>query len=67
MFCIDGRISWPVFFALLFSTLAVLLTDLTWRLVNVSVVWIAAGAAVLLLVGNAVILLVGLKPGKPAA
>lgn len=67
MICTKGRISWPVFSAILFSTVAILLTDFAWRFIHVSIVWIAAAGAAFLLAGNAAILVIGAKSGKRAA
>ena len=58
MLCTNGRISWPVVSGILFSTIAILLTDIVWRVVQISIWAIAASAIALLIIGNATIFIV---------
>ncbi len=56
MFWIQGRFAWPPVLMVLFSTVALLLIDYAWRMVEAPAAVIAGGGAVLLLAGNAAIL-----------
>jgi hypothetical protein len=62
MFWIDGRISWPVVLAVVFSTVTILATDFAWRTIQAPLPVIVGVAALLLLAGNAAIFIRGARP-----
>jgi len=64
MLCINGRISWPLVFGITFSTIVVVAADIVWRAVQTSYLAIIIPSIVLLLAGNALILIAGSRSGK---
>lgn len=61
MIWINGRLSWPMVFAALYSTVAIVATDAAWRLVTAPFAWIAGGGIVALVAGVAAIMLLGAR------
>jgi len=55
MLCVNGKISWPFVWGILFSTVVIVLMDILWRLIEVSYLKIAVPGILLLLAGNALI------------
>ena len=58
MFCVKERFSWPVVSGILVSTLVILLADVMWRTIQASYWTIVILAIVLLLVGNASVVII---------
>jgi hypothetical protein len=70
MFYVNGRISWLLVSTILFSTVVMLLTDVLWRVIQISSLALVAFAVSFLIVGNATILVVNSRSSRkwaPAA
>jgi hypothetical protein len=55
----DHRISWPLFLAVLFSTVTLLVTDYAWRMMQAPVATLAVIGLAVLVGGNLAIFLAG--------
>ena len=55
----NGRISWPIFLAIVYSTLVIVGTDLAWRLFAGPVAIFGICGAVAAVMGNAAIFIFG--------
>jgi hypothetical protein len=55
----EGRFSWPAVGAVVYATLVLVATDISWRLVQAPATWIMGGGALIMATGSAAILLVG--------
>ena len=64
MLCINGRISWLYVWGILFSTVVILLTDIIWRLVEISYLEIVLPGMLILLAGNAIIFVASSRSGR---
>lgn len=59
MFWIDGRFSWPLIIAIAYATVAIVATDIAWRLIQAPSAWIAGAGLAAVLAGTAIIFLLG--------
>jgi hypothetical protein len=62
---VGNRLSWTLVIAIVYATLVFVLTDIVWRTVEMSIIFVVAGAACVFAAGEAAIwLLGGKKAGK---
>ena len=64
MFWIDGRFSWPLIIMAAYSTIVIAATDTAWRLIQAPIAVIAGGGLAAILIGNALIALLGARGAR---